>query len=192
MAVLTTAIFGTSVWLDYFTLAAPFQNLVLQHGSGLMLVMMPTVFINARLVGLPLDIAWTLQALMSGAAIAATVWTFRCRRDPLLSTAMLLVSLLLVTPYAFNYDMAALTVILVKLRERADPAGNWLILALWLMPITMMLDFLPKVPGSALVPLGLGIWLFSELRKEAAAHSAVSASVSASTVSITRTSASGS
>jgi len=58
-----------------------------------------------RIAHLPLDVAWTLQGAASLAAVAAVVWTYWRRRDPVLSVALFVTATFLVTPYAFNYDM---------------------------------------------------------------------------------------
>ncbi len=173
MIAATSLIYGFHIWRDYLVEATPFQNNMMTHGVGLMLGMMPTVFINARLMGAPLPLAWTLQAVASALALAATVWTFWRRRDPLLSAAMLLTASLLFVLYAFNYDMAALTAVLALLRERADNEriDRALILAVWAMPVVMMFGFFPGIAGSALALLAFGNRLFQRLRKEEAAQS---------------------
>jgi alpha-1,2-mannosyltransferase len=180
----TSLIYGFEIWRVYLLEAVPFQQLVLTKGSGLMLGMMPTAFINARLMGAQLPLAWTLQAITSLTALAATIWTFWRPRDPLLSAAMLLTASLLFTPYAFNYDMAALIAILAKLRERPDNtrADTALILAVWLLPVVMMFGFFIKMAGSTLVLLAFGNRIFERLRKQDIAQSqniTVSAALSA-------------
>jgi hypothetical protein len=171
MAGLTTLIYGVNIWRDYLVHAVPFQNLVLTQGKGLMLGMMPTAFTNARLMGAPLSVAWALQAIVSVIALGATVWTFLKRRDPLLSAALLLTASLLVTPYAFNYDMAALIAVLARLgmrsgNERVDVV---LILAVWMLPVVMMLGFFVQIAGSTLVLLALLNRLVERLRQPAIA-----------------------
>jgi len=170
MAGLTTLLYGPAIWRDYLVEAVPFQNIVMTQGIGLMLGMMPTAFINARLMGASLDFAWALQAVTSALALAATVWTFRKTRDPMLSNAMLLVASILVTPYSFNYDMAALIAVLAQLRLRPDNerVDVMLILAVWMLPAVMMLGFFVHLAGSALILLALGNRLFERLRQTAA------------------------
>jgi hypothetical protein len=135
-------------------------------------------------MGAPLPLAWTLQAVASALALAATAWTFWRRRDPLLSAAMLLTASLLFVPYAFNYDMAALTAVLALLRERADNEriDRALILAVWAMPVVMMFGFFPGIAGSALALLAFGNRLFQRLRKEEAAQSSSAGSPSSAAV----------
>jgi Glycosyltransferase family 87 len=58
----------------------------------------PTVFMNARIAYLPLDIAWVLQGAMSLAAVAAVAWTYWRRRDPVLSVALFVTASFLSRP----------------------------------------------------------------------------------------------
>jgi alpha-1,2-mannosyltransferase len=167
MMALTTVLYGPAVWTGYLTEAVPFQNIVMTKGTGLMLGMMPTAFINARLMGAPDSVAWALQAVTAIIALAAVVWTFRKRRDPMLSNAMLLAASLLVTPYSFNYDMAALIAVLAQMRLRPDNSriDTALILIVWMLPAVMMLGFFVHLAGSALVLLVLINRLFERTRQ---------------------------
>lgn len=193
LAAATTAIFGADVWSNYWRYAVPIQNHVLLHGSGAMLSMMPTAFMNMRYLGMSLDAAWPVQALVSVVALIAVLWTFLRPRDETLAMALLLVASLLFTPYAFNYDMAALTIVLWQIYERpqSGPRDRVLVWALWLLPIAMMLlGLYAGITGSALVLLAACCWLLDGLRQSCAVSAA--SSLSLATVSITRTSASGS
>lgn len=149
----TTAIFGTEVWLAFFELAVPKQQAVLAYGSGIFPSMMPTAFMNARIAGLPLEGAWTLQGLMSCAAIAAVVWTFWRQRDPILSTALFVSASFLVTPYAFNYDMVVFGWVLARLRDHhtTEPMDDRFAMAVWTLPVTTMVLGLALIPASCLV-----------------------------------------
>lgn len=167
MVALTTVLYGGAVWHDYLAEAVPFQNVVMTKGTGLMLGMMPTAFINARLMGAPSAVAWALQAVTSAIALTAVIWTFRERRDPMLSSAMLLAASILVVPYSFNYDMAALIAVLAQMRLRSGNSriDTALILIVWMLPVIMMLGFFVKLAGSALVLLVLMNRLFERLKQ---------------------------
>ncbi len=169
MAVLTSAIFGPSIWTDYFAQAVPVQNLVMMHGTGLMLDAMPTPFMNVRLLGLPLTVAWAVQGIVSALSLTAVVWTFWKPRDPLLSTALLLTASLVFTPYAFNYDMPALMIALAQLRDRTDNDRTDIkfILAVWVLPVVMMVvGLFGNITGSALVLIVFGNRLLKRLRAQ--------------------------
>jgi alpha-1,2-mannosyltransferase len=167
MVVLTSVIFGPAIWTDYFSQAVPIQNFVMTHGTGLMLDSMPTPFMNVRLLGLPLTVAWVVQGIASVLSLAAVVWTFWKTRDPMLSTALLLTASLVFTPYAFNYDMPALMIVLAQLRERADNDRTDVkfILAVWVLPVVMMVvGLFGNITGSALVLLAFGNRMLQRLR----------------------------
>ena len=70
---------------------------------------------------------------MSAAAVAAVIWTFWRRRDPVLSMALLITATFLVTPYSLNYDMVVLGWVAALLRQRQgnEPVDHYLIVAVW-------------------------------------------------------------
>jgi hypothetical protein len=134
-----------------------------------MLWMMPSPFMNIRVLHLPLSVAWVVQGVISLLVLAAVVWTFRKPRDPLLSTAFLLTASLIFSPYSFNYDMIALMIVCARWIERSDCDCTDLkfILAVWLMPIVMMyVGVFGEVTGSALILLGLGNQLLKKMRAQ--------------------------
>jgi len=164
---LTTAIFGTSVWTDYLRLAVPFQDRVLTHGVGLMLLMMPTAFINARVAGFSPELAFYAQLPFTLLAVAAVIWTFVRRRDPQLSCAILITAGFVVTPYAFTYDMVVMGWLVWTLRERLSTRDDaWLLLLVWTLPVTVAVMGFVHVPGTALIPAALLVRLVWVLREE--------------------------
>jgi len=156
LCLLTTLIWGPGIWRDYLRLAVPFQEFVMTHSLFMMQIMMPTPYMTVQLLGFSSDVAMAVQLPVSLAALGMVIWTFRRPRDPLLSTAMLLSAALVFTPYAFNYDMVGLTLVLLQLRQRADndAIDMLFILALWLLPVGMMLF-------AALTHIGVGPILIS-------------------------------
>jgi alpha-1,2-mannosyltransferase len=152
LVVATGLMFGFEIWPEYFRLVPPVLSAILAEGQGLFTIMMPTVFMNARIAHLPLDVAWALQIATSLAAVAAVVWTYWRRRDPVLSVALFVTATFLVTPYAFNYDMVVFGWVIALLRERGgEPLDDRLAMAVWTLPVTAMLLGLFGIPGSAAV-----------------------------------------
>jgi hypothetical protein len=129
--------------------------------------MMPTVFMNARIAHLPLDLAWALQIVTSIAAVAAVTWTYWRKRDPVLSVALLATASFLVTPYAFNYDMVVFGWVIALLREKGGgaPLDDRLALAVWALPVTAMVLGLFAIPGSALVLVAFAARLLWRLKE---------------------------
>jgi alpha-1,2-mannosyltransferase len=175
LVVVTGLLFGFDIWPDYVRLVPPVLSAILTQGQGLFTIMMPTVFMNARIAHLPLDIAWGLQIATSIAAVAAVVWTYWRRRDPVLSVALFVTASFLVTPYAFNYDMVVFGWVIALLRERGgEPLDDRLALAVWTLPVTAMLLGLLGIPGSAAVLAAFAGRLLWRLRAGAAGRAAMS------------------
>jgi hypothetical protein len=153
MAATTAWLYGWSVWTEYFRVAMPFQERVLVEGTGIMLSMMPTPFINGRVAHWPIDYARAAQALISTVAIAAVCWTFARRRDPARSMAVLVTASFLVTPYVFCYDMIVFGWVIAILLARKDSTAfdHGLAVAVWMLPVITLLLGLLGTPGSCLV-----------------------------------------
>jgi hypothetical protein len=147
-----TAIFGADIWGDYVEHSLPMQRVILEHSGGILPPMMVTAFTNARLAGLPLAWCWGIQSVVSIAAIAAVIWTYARRRDPVLSTALLLTATFAVTPYAFNYDMIVFGWVLASVRdhEANTPLDDRIAIVVWTLPLTTMILGLAHVPVSFL------------------------------------------
>jgi hypothetical protein len=142
------ALVGPEAWEGYVRLAIPMQRDVLATATGLPAVMMPTPYMQARLLGAAPEVAMAAQVPFSLAAVAAVVWTFRRARDPALQAVALLAAGLLVTPYAFNYDMPALVAATAALAcARPWPlAAQRLFLLVWASPVLMMLAGFAHLP----------------------------------------------
>jgi alpha-1,2-mannosyltransferase len=169
LAALTCLAFGTKAWTDYLHLAMPVQSRAITEGSGFFLTNMPTAFMNLRLIGMPAPFTYTVQAIISAATLAAVVWVFWRRRDPVLSLCFFVSATFLFTPYAFNYDMVAFGWVMLKLLQRSDNDG-WdytLMLAVWVIPFVTILMGLASLPGSFLPILALAARLFWRIQRSA-------------------------
>ena len=173
LVVATGLLFGFDIWPQYVRMALPVQSEILTQGQGIFTMMMPTVFMNARIAHLPLDVAWALQGAASLAAVAAVVWTYWRRRDPVLSVALFVTATFLVTPYAFNYDMVVFGWVIALLHEQGgEPLDDRLAMAVWTLPITAMLLGLFGIPGSAAVLAAFAVRLLWQLKTGDAARPA--------------------
>ena len=152
LAALTCLAFGTKVWADYLHLAMPTQSQAITEGSGFFVANMPTAFMNLRLIGMPASLTYAVQAVVSAATLAAVVWVFWRRRDPVLSLCFFVCAAFLFTPYAFNYDMVAFGWVMLRLMERSDnePVDYALMLAVWVIPFATIPLGLAHLPGSFL------------------------------------------
>lgn len=148
----TSLWFGPAIWPEYFAKVMPYQHqAILDAGDFGWPV--SSAFVDARRVGLPPQVAWAAQAISSGAAVAIVIWAFWRRRDPMLSLALFVTATFLFTPYMLNYDMVALAVVVALLRERSDntPADHVLALAVWTLPLSMLVLGFASVPIASLV-----------------------------------------
>ena len=175
-AVATTALlvaatsiwFGWHVWIEFYEKILPQQTYLTESGRGLLLVMVPSVFYGARLLHLPNGVAWTLQWIVSALAFAAVAWTYWKRRDPALSLALLVTATFLFTPYILNYDMVCFGFVVALLRDRGDNT-KWdhkLLIALWLLPVTMMLAAAAFIPLAQMVLLAFAVRLIWRLAQD--------------------------
>jgi alpha-1,2-mannosyltransferase len=163
----TSWLYGADVWSAYFREVVPVQRFLQEHGNGLLFLQIPSAFYAGRMIGLPLGGAWALQAIVSAVAAAAVIWTFWRRRNPVLSMSLLIVATFLATPYALNYDMVVLAWVAALLRQRAgnEPLDHYLIVAVWTLPLAMMLAGLIHIPLAMIVLPALAtrlVWLLAQ------------------------------
>lgn len=89
-------------------------------------------------------------------------------RHPALSLALLVTATFLFTPYILNYDMACFGFVVTLLRDRADNT-KWdhrLLIALWLLPVTMMLAAAAFIPLAQVVLLAFAVRLIWRLAQD--------------------------
>ncbi len=161
IAVVTTAVlvaatsvwFGPDIWLEYVRKVTPQQHWLLTKGGGLLLPMVASAVVNARMIGLPLSADWAIQGIVSASALAMVVWTFWRRRDPVLSLAVFVAATFLFSPWMLNYDMVVFGFVVAMLRERTDNtvADDRLAIAVWILPVAMLLFGAAHIPIAMMV-----------------------------------------
>jgi hypothetical protein len=186
LVTLTSLAFGPKVWSDYWDYAMPVQHKAIVFNTGIYMLHMPTLFMTVRLAEYPVSVAYAAQAILSIITVAAVVWTFWRRRDPVLSLSLFICATFLVTPYAFNYDMIVFGWVMIKLMQR-DDTDVWdhaIMLAVWALPFAVLLIGITRAP-IAWVPIfamaGRLLWKMhqAEQRVTIAAPGAVPAAVAA-------------
>jgi alpha-1,2-mannosyltransferase len=178
LVVLTSLWFGPDIWLEYVRKVVPQQQWLMTDGGGLLVPMVSSAFVNARLVGLPLDVCWWVQAAVSCGALAMVVWTFWRKRDPVLSLALFVTATFLFSPWMLNYDMVVFGFVVALLRQRDDNtiADHRLALAVWTLPVTMLLLGAAHIPVAMLVlPAFAGrlIWRLAHGQQRAAVNASL-------------------
>jgi len=163
----TALLFGWHVWIEFWEKVVPQQQWLTAHGGGLLFEMVSSVYFGARLINLPESVGWVMQGIVAALAFAALVWTYWKRRDWALSLAFLVTATFLVTPYILNYDMVVFGFVVALLRDRADnsKADHYLLIAVWTLPVTMMMAAAAWIPLAPIVLIAFAcrlIWRLAQ------------------------------
>ncbi|HUN50508.1 MAG TPA: glycosyltransferase family 87 protein, partial [Candidatus Sulfotelmatobacter sp.] len=153
LVVVTSLWFGPDIWVQYWQKVAPQQHWLLTTAGDHGWPIVSSAFVNARLVGLSDGWAWAVQGLSSCCALAAVVWTFWRRRDPVLSLALFVTATFLFSPWMLNYDMVVFAFVVALLRQRDDnsAADHGLALAIWTLPVLMVPFGFSHIPLALIV-----------------------------------------
>jgi alpha-1,2-mannosyltransferase len=165
----TSIWFGPDIWLEYVRKVSPQQHWLLAYCGGLLVPMMSSVFVGGRILGLPLDVDWVLQGIASASAFAMVVWIFWRPRDPVLSMALFVTAIFLFSPYMLNYDMVVFGWVVALLHERTDNTllDERLAIAVWALPVAMLLLALARIPAAMIVlPVFAGRLVWRLAREE--------------------------
>ncbi|HKF72414.1 MAG TPA: glycosyltransferase family 87 protein [Stellaceae bacterium] len=138
LAMAGRAVFGLEPWLAFFRGLGEASTLL--ETGRVPWDRMATAFASARLAGLGIAAAYALQIAVGLVALGvlARVWW---RRAPLaLAGSILVLSIPLTTPYAYDYDLVMLLLPLAWLLQEARSTGfrrgeAIILLAAWVMPV---------------------------------------------------------
>ncbi|MCB2049697.1 MAG: DUF2029 domain-containing protein [Novosphingobium sp.] len=118
LALVATLLFGTDQWGQWMDLSTAVQDTM--GLGGVEFAKMMSVFAAARLVGLPIPLAYALQIAVSLGVIAALARaTWRVEWSPAIGAAML-AGAPLATPFVLDYDLVLLAFPLIWLATRTD------------------------------------------------------------------------
>jgi alpha-1,2-mannosyltransferase len=165
----TAVWFGADVWTQYLQKVLPQQHWLLITAGNNAWPIVSSAFVNARLIGLSDDWAWAVQTVSSCCALAAVIWTFWRRRDPVLSLALFVTATFLFSPWMLNYDMVVFGWVVALLRAREDETylDHALALAIWTLPVLMLYFGFMHLPTALLVlPLFAGRLIWRLARSE--------------------------
>lgn len=115
LAVVVALIWGIDIWHIYIATGIANQSLVLSDPDHLAGPFMPTLFMNLRVIGVPVPAASALQTVLALLA-AILVWLrFRQRPAPddLRANLLFLACAVSATPYMLSYDTLALAAVAV-------------------------------------------------------------------------------
>lgn len=160
----SVVLFGIEPWQQYLGVTSGYQILLLERFIGFYTLMMTSVLTAARTFGVSYSIALALQIAVAMPVLAAACWAVRRTADPCRRAFVLAAAAPLLTPYAFNYDLTAVSAVLVWiLCGRLPLRSNWkgLYLLAWIAPAGLM--YLNR-EGLGVTPLVLVLFFVLSLR----------------------------
>jgi len=139
LAVASVAAFGIGPWAAFSGEFAAVRWMV--ESGAFRWDRMASVFAAARLAGLGLTGSYLLQGLVTLAALAALAWTWRRQGSLALRGSVLVLTIPLMTPYVFDYDLVMLLLPLAWLLRAGMATGfrrgeAVLLAATWACPVT--------------------------------------------------------
>lgn len=160
------ATFGLGSW-DVFYRLIPIVQHIAAIGE-LPFIQMPTFFALARLLGIAAPFAYGLQALFAMIAVIAVAWVWYKRIFPL-AYIVLTICIFLATPYAYQYDLAIISLGIAwygweGLKKGWLPYEKAVLSLTWLMPLVNTL--LVRITGIQITPIVLLALLVLALRRQ--------------------------
>jgi hypothetical protein len=136
------AVFGLEPWRQYLGETSAYQLQLLKNFRGFFTTMMTSVLAEARVWRIPYTTAVLIQAAVSIPVAVASAWAVTRTGDVRQRAFVLASAAPLITPYAFNYDLTALTACLIwRFLDNPPREISWknLIFRLgWLLPVVLM------------------------------------------------------
>jgi hypothetical protein len=153
MVALSALAFGPDLWRTWLSVTVGVQTAMVDDVGTYFLTMMPTIVPTVSALGFPGAVAWTLQILAGGAAVAVLLIHMpRGSREAGLAGG---VATFLVLPYAFNYDMTvpglAALLMLARLRREPGNGSAFVLLLAFLLPLVVQTFGLLHLPAPALI-----------------------------------------
>ncbi|KQI73413.1 hypothetical protein AN191_00450 [Loktanella sp. 5RATIMAR09] len=110
----TLVVWGAEPWQRFLTETVQQQQVVLEEWDGLLLKIMPTVFIQGRIWGFSVTASYMLHAAFAGLGVLLAIRAWPDREATVRrSLTWFVVTTLLVLPYSFVYDWVVFQIILI-------------------------------------------------------------------------------
>jgi hypothetical protein len=158
-------LFGISPWPAYLSGAVAVQRAFLETGGGPAILTSPSFFIAGRILGLPIGVAYALQAIASLCVIGACIRVFARRSgDGALKAALVMIGAFLVTPYSSSSDLCIVAAAQILAFARGAPRGSaalWVQGLVWLLPLVMLPLGVAHIP---IAPFALGALFYLLMR----------------------------
>jgi hypothetical protein len=169
LVLISIAFFGIEPWRLYIEVTSAYQALLLERFEGFYTVMMTSVVAAARISGISFQVAMIIQLAVALPVLAIACWAVRQTNDPCQRAFVLISATPLVTPYAFNYDLTALTAILTWKLFQPRPVERsqvYFTFVAWLMPILLMYFNMVRVGVAPFVLVGIFVLSVYEVLEE--------------------------
>ena len=139
--VIPVLLFGWGPWRVYLTTTREVHLNLLRVFDGFFTNAMCSVMATARADGLSYSQAGVVQGLVTVAVLATVVWAVRRTSDWRMRAMVVVLAAPLTTPYAFSYDMTAVSAVLLwRLLQPLPTAERAIYVLAWLAPaLTMIL-----------------------------------------------------
>ena len=154
LALVTTFVFGSSIW-EAFLVSTHFTRVVVLEAGDTGWHKIQSVFSWVRMWGGPVALAYAVQGAMIVAVGACLAWLWRSDAAYPLKAAALIIAVILGTPYSLDYDLMVLApaiafLVADGLDRGFSPYEKTALAALWLMPLIAR-----SVAQAALIPLAV-------------------------------------
>ncbi len=147
--------FGNDIWASYLHNLGLLRQIILEDGTGVWHRFV-SVFVAARRLGAPVDVAYAIQALTGFVALIAVALVWRSKGAPLaVKNAVLLTGTCLATPYLQDYDLVFGALVVAWLWHAPVPAAPraLLISAAAILLLPLLASPLAHLTGLAVGPL---------------------------------------
>lgn len=175
LSMLPVLIWGLGIWQDYLQLAVPYQQLLLEHGTGLAQLMKVTGFMSISLLGFDSSTAYQVQIAFALIALGLTT-NYALRRRLKggfdgLDITIIATTTLVMLPYSHFYDMTLITGGLLLICKDNILSTEALLIRsntpsiLWVLPILGLLLNIFSLPIAPLILL-IGLSLLCKTRDQ--------------------------
>ena len=161
-------LYGTEVWGQFFASIPAFQMSHQTPNEELIVNLIPTIFMAARLLGFDSAISYAIQGIAGLIVITVITWAFYSQRDFGLKCGLLFVGTTLIGPHILTYDLSFVTVaiylLLQDFTEHEPRIGERSIAVLvWLLPVIVY--FFNSIGALPIGPLLHGLLFAVLLRR---------------------------
>jgi len=153
----SAGLLGVDAWLAYPAQMQEMQTVVTLYGQGLW-HRIPTTYVSALFLGVSPQVAWFFHVPVALIARTSVIVVWRRQALPSIKATTLVLATLLATPYAWDYDLVVLVVLLAwRFYE-----GGWRPWEASALTLAVLLPFFLAIFAKGLgIPIGPVVLLFA-------------------------------